>query len=101
MNKRGYKQLYLIKKTDSLFYLHAKSDHPASLKKSVRYCQILRVKRIGSTNSKFERICKVLQEQFTKRGIDSSSIDTEIKKIKLLDSKIRHQKQHRKSYQTL
>ena len=101
MNKRGYKQLYLIKKTDSLFYLHAKSDHPASLKKSIRYCQILRVKRIGSTNSKFERICKVLQEQFTKRGIDSSPIDTEIKKIKLLDSKIRHQKRHRKSYQAL
>ena len=38
-------------------------------------------------NSEFERNCKVLQEQFTKRGYDSSSIETQIKKIKLLDQK--------------
>ena len=44
-------------------------------------------KRICSTNSEFECNCKVLQEQFTKRGYDSSFIETEIKKIKLLDSK--------------
>ena len=56
-------------------------------KKIYRPSQILRVKRICSTNSEFERNCKVLQEQFRKRGFDSSSIETEIKKIKLLDRK--------------
>ena len=35
--------------------------------------------------SEFERNCKVLQEKFAKSGYDSSSIETEIKKMKLLD----------------
>ena len=48
---------------------------------------MLRVKRIYSTNSEFKCNCKVLQEQLTKRGYDSFSIETEIKKIKLLDRK--------------
>ena len=75
------------KNTNRQSYRHAKSDHPVSLKKSIPYSQILRVKRICSTNSEFERNCKVLQEQFTKRGCDSSPIKTEIKKVKLLDRK--------------
>ena len=73
--------------TDKQSYLHAKSNHPVSLKESIPSCQMLRVERICSTNSEFERNCKALQEQFTKRGYDSSLIGTEIKKIKLLDSK--------------
>ena len=64
-----------MKSTGRQSYLHAKCDHPASLKKSIAYSQILRVKRICST------------KQFTKRGYDLSSIETEIKKIKLLDRK--------------
>ena len=58
-----------------------------SLKKSIPYSQILLAKIICSTNSEFKHNCKVQQEQFTKRGYDSSSIATEIKKIKLLDKK--------------
>ena len=46
-----------------------------------------RVKRNYLTNSEFERNCKVLQERFTKRDYDSSSTETEIKKIKLLNRK--------------
>ena len=48
---------------------------------------MLRVKRIYSTNSEFECNCKVLQEQLTKRGYGSFSIETEIKKIKVLNRK--------------
>ena len=82
-------QTILFKKiTGKQSYLHAKSDHPASLKKSIPYSQILRVKRICSTKGEYECSYKVLQEQFTKRGYDSSSIETEIK-IKLLDRKDR------------
>ena len=53
-----------------------------SLKKSIPYSQILPAKRICPTKSEFER--KVEQEEFLKRDYDSSSIDIEIKKIKLL-----------------
>ena len=48
------------------------------------YSQILCVKRICSTSNEFERNCEVLQEQFTKKCHDSSSIESKIKKIKLL-----------------
>ena len=66
-------QTTLFKKnTDRQSYLHAKSDHPVSLKESILCSQILRVKRICSTNSEFECNFKVLQEQFTKRGYESS-----------------------------
>ena len=58
-----------------------------SLKKSIPSSQILGIKRICSTNSEFERNCKVLHEQFTKRGYDSSLIETKTKKTKLLDRK--------------
>ena len=81
-------QTTLFKKdTDWQSYLPAKSDHPTSLKKSILNSQILLVKGICSTNSKFECNCKVLQEQFTKRSYDSSLIETETKKINLLDRK--------------
>ena len=76
-----------MKNTGRQSYLHAKSDQPASLKKSIVYSQIFRVRTICSTNSEFECNFEVLQEQFTKWDYDSSSIETEIKKIKLLDSK--------------
>ena len=56
----------LNKKTNRQSYLHTKLDHPPSLKKSIAYSQILRVKRICSTYSEFECNCKVLQVQFTK-----------------------------------
>ena len=58
---------------------------PTTQRHSKKYSQILRVKRICSTNRELESNCKVLQEQFTERGYDSYSIETEIKKIKLLD----------------
>ena len=53
--------------------------------KSIPSSQILRDK----TNSEFECNCKVLQEEFTKRGYESSydSIVTKIKKSKFLDRK--------------
>ena len=46
------------RKTDQQPYLHSKSDHPVSLKKSIPYSQILPAKRICPTKSEFERIVK-------------------------------------------
>ena len=66
-------QITLLKnKTDGESYLNVKSDHLPPLKKSIPYIHVLRVKKICSTTSEFERNCEVLQEQFTKRGYDSS-----------------------------
>ena len=87
-DEQGLQATLFKKKTDRQPYLHAKSDHPMPLKKSILYNQMLSAKRICSTNSEFEHNCKVLQEQFTKRCYDSSSIETEIKKIKRRQERI-------------
>ena len=77
-NNRGYKQLYL-RRNHTESYLHGKSDHSASLKKCILYSEILHIKKICSTNSEFERNCKVLQKEVRTHA---SSIETEIKIIK-------------------
>ena len=43
------------KPTDRQNYLHSKSEHPYSLKKSIAYSQALRIKRICSTQNEFEK----------------------------------------------
>ena len=70
--------IYIHIHTDRQSYLHAKSDHPASLKKYYT---------VQSNTACQKNLFKVLQQQFTKRRYDSSLIETEIKKIKLLDRK--------------
>ena len=77
-NEKGYKQLYLRRK---------QSDNLIFMQNLTIQHHLMRVKRICSTNTEFECICRVLQEQFTKRGYNSSSIETRIKKIKSLDRK--------------
>ena len=74
------------KKTNNLIFMQnlATQRHSKKVLPTVEYCVS---KKNYLTNSEFERNCKVLQEQFTKKSYDSSSIETEIKKIKLLDRK--------------
>ena len=43
------------KPTDRQNYLHSKSEHPYSLKKSIAYSQVLRIQRICSTQNEFEK----------------------------------------------
>ena len=88
MNKRGYKQLYLRRKQTNRqsYYLYATSDH-LTIQKKYSFKSNTACQKIFSTNSEFKRYCKVLREQFTKRGDESSSIVTNNKKIKLLDRK--------------
>ena len=75
-------QITLCKRnTDKQSYFHVKSNQPVSLKKRIPSSQILRVKRICSTNSEFERNCKVLQEQFTKRGYDSLRLKPKLRRL--------------------
>ena len=66
----SHKQLYLRRtQIDNLICMQKPTTQCHS-KKNTPYSQILRVKIICSTNSELERICKLLQEQFTKRAYD-------------------------------
>ena len=73
------------KKADNLIFMQdlTTQRHSKKVIRAAKYC----VSKNLLKNSKFERNGKALQEQFTKRGCDSTSIETEIKKIKLLDRK--------------
>ena len=91
----GYKdinnkfQTTLYKKPiDRQSYLPAKSQHPRSLKESIPYSQVLRVKRICFTNSKFEAHINAIKDQFVKRGYQKNLIENQIDKVAKLDRNV-------------
>ena len=76
-------QTTLYKKpNDHQSYLHAKSEHPKSLKNSIAYSQTLRIRRICSTDSEFNKHSKLLLNNFKERGYHTSYIKDQIKDIK-------------------
>ena len=68
-------QTTLYKKpTDCQNYLHAKSAHPFSLKKSIPYSQALRIKRICSTFEEYRKHSQDLIKRFVEKGYDESTV---------------------------
>ena len=57
--------LYAIKKpTDKKVFLHARSEHPRSLKSSIPYGQGLRLKTICFTSIEFDKNCAIIKQKF-------------------------------------
>ena len=56
------------KPTDQQSYLHAHSDHPKSLKRSIPYSQALRIKTICFTLTEYKKHCAILKQNFIERG---------------------------------
>ena len=52
------------KPTDQQPFLHAKSEHPRSLKSSILYSQALRLKTICSTATEFDKNCAIIKQKF-------------------------------------
>ena len=80
-NGKLHTTLY-TKPTDRQSYLHNKSYHPSSCKRSIAYSQSLRIKRICSEPSEFERHAKTLSSKLTERGYDPKMIDEQIDKAR-------------------
>ena len=55
------------KPTDQQAFLHAKSEHPRSLKSSIPYSQALRLKTICSTSTEFDKNCAAIKQKFLDR----------------------------------
>ena len=89
------------KPTDRQAYLHAKSYHPKSLKESIPYSQILRVKRICSTIADFKTNCDILLKKFINRGYKASSILEQIDKVNRLNRNDLMQLKHKERTQCL
>ena len=75
------------KESDRQAYLHRKSEHPESLKRSAPFSQALRLRRICSTSNEFQDSCDNLQNKLTERGYKQQEINDGIERTKTLDKK--------------
>ena len=67
-------------------YLHCKSEHPESLKRSIPFSQVLCLCRICSTNNGFRDSCDKLRK-LIERGYKQQEINEGIERTKTLDRK--------------
>ena len=65
--------------------MHINSEHPMSLKNSIPYCQVLRVKRTCSTIGNFKLYCSELKQKFTEKGCKSDLLVKHISTVEKLD----------------
>ena len=73
------------KKTDRNNYLHFSSYHSSNLKKGLPYSQMLRLKRICSTETDFESHASEMSARFRERGYDEVTLNKCMSKVKQLD----------------
>ena len=79
-------QTTLYKKpTDFQNYLHEKSAHPFSLKKSILYSQALRIKRICSTFEEYTKHSQDLIKRSVEKGYNESTVRKQIERVDHLD----------------
>ena len=69
------------KPTDQQAFLHAKSEHPRSLKNSTTYSQALRLKTICSTSTEFDKNCAIIKQKFLDRQYKEDVLDKQIKRV--------------------
>ena len=74
------------KPTDQQAFLHAKSEHPRSLKNSIPYGQALRLKTICSTSTEFDKNCAIIKQKFLDRQY-KEVLDEQIKKVDRIERK--------------
>ena len=72
-NRRIHTSIFK-KPTDTQNYLHYKSEHPRTLKNSIPFGQILRIKRICSEAREFLQNCKKMLDKFSERGYPKTTI---------------------------
>ena len=71
------------KPTDRQSYLYRSSAHPNHLKKSIPYGQALRLRRICTEESEFEKACTQLTNNLKDRRYKNDEIKTQIDRVKL------------------
>ena len=69
------------KKTDHQTFLNINLEHPISLKNSILYSQVLRIKRICSTKKDFDHNSRKQKERFLKQGYDQKLVDEQLEEV--------------------
>ena len=78
--ERQLKTSLYQKPTDRHNFLHHKSFHPSSTKKSLPYSQALRIKRICTSDDDYQTATLALKEQFKTRGYNEAQVNECIQK---------------------
>ena len=78
------------KPTDKQSFLHHKSYHPASTKKSIPFSQALRLSRICSDENDYMNQLEELKSKFTQRGYPCEDITSQFNKASNIDRKETH-----------
>ena len=88
IDKNNTLQITLYRKpTHQQSCLHAHSDHPKSLKRSIPYSQALRIKTICSTLTEYKKRCSILKQNFIERECEENMLNDEIDKVDNIDRK--------------
>ena len=75
------------KPTDQQAFLHAKSEHPRSLKRSIPYSQALKLKTVCSKSTEFDKNCAIIKQKFLDRQYKEEVLDEKIKKVDRIERK--------------
>ena len=73
------------KPTDCQNYLHAKSAHPFSLKRSIPYSQALRIKHLCPTFEEYRKHSQDLIKRIVEKGYNESTVRKQIERVDHLD----------------
>ena len=73
--------------TNQQAFLHAKSEHPRSLKNSIPYSLALRLKTICSTSTEFHKNCAIIKQKFIDRQYKEEVLDEQNKKVDRIERK--------------
>ncbi|XP_056406730.1 uncharacterized protein LOC130298192 [Hyla sarda] len=93
-DSNGFLQTDIYRKpTATNTYLHATSAHPKHVVKAIPVGQYLRIRRICSSDERFEEQAKLLQKRFKERGYSQRCLKYAYKRAKATS---RHQLLHRK-----
>ena len=83
-NNKLYPKIYR-KETDRQNFLQINSEHSISLKNSIPYSHVLRVKRTCSTIQIFKLHCSELKQKFIEKGHKSDILDKHILTVEKLN----------------
>ena len=99
-NNKLYTKIYR-KETARQNLLHINSEHPISLKNSIPYTQVLRVKNTCSTIKNFKLYYSKLKQKFIEKGYKTDFLDKHISTVeKLARNEILKEKVREKPKQT-
>ena len=80
-SKNRLQTSFYKKPTDCQNYLHVKSAHLFSLKKSIPYSQAFRIKRICSIFEEYRKHSQNLIKRFVEKGYNQSTVRKQIERV--------------------